>query len=140
MNEVLAEAAEAGQRAAGWVRALAERQAQKRHHVVLARAADAVEQAAGREVVPGGAGQLTEELAYDLSADVVTGSPYAEELPELSMGERITLVAVCALAAAMPRTVLGNLERELPALTATMDATVEAVVLSRRRLGDLTES
>ncbi|MEU4588634.1 hypothetical protein AB0F92_42480 [Kitasatospora aureofaciens] len=42
------------------------------------------------------------------------------------MGERIALVAVCALAAAMPRTVLGDLERELPALAATMDAAVTA--------------
>ncbi|MGW2255525.1 hypothetical protein ACWCXH_35960 [Kitasatospora sp. NPDC001660] len=36
-------------------------------------------------------------------------------IPELSMGERIALIAVCALAAAMPRTVLGDLKRELPA-------------------------
>ncbi|MFJ9448381.1 helicase associated domain-containing protein [Kitasatospora sp. NPDC101235] len=34
-----------------------------------------------------------DELAYDLAADVVTGSAVAEGLPELSMGERITLVA-----------------------------------------------
>ncbi|MGW3185484.1 hypothetical protein ACWDD9_40060 [Kitasatospora sp. NPDC001119] len=126
VNEVLAEAGEAGRRAAGWVRGLAERQVEERHRIVLGRAADAIERAAGREVVPGGEGQLDEELAYDLSAGVVTGSPYAEELPELAMGERIALVAVCALAAAMPGTVLGDLERELLALAATMDAAVEA--------------
>ncbi|MEU4303112.1 hypothetical protein [Kitasatospora aureofaciens] len=93
---------------------------------MLERAADAIERAAGREVVPGGDGQLAEELAYDLAAGVVTGSPYAQALADLVMGERITLVAVCALASAMPGTVLGELERELPALVATMDAAVTA--------------
>ncbi|MFJ9448364.1 hypothetical protein ACIRRH_42130 [Kitasatospora sp. NPDC101235] len=128
VNVLLAEAGEVGRVAAGWVRELAARQAQERHRTVLERAADAVERAAGREVVPGGDGQLDEELAYDLAAYVVTGNPYAEALPELAMGERIALVAVCALAAAMPRTVLGDLERELPALAATMDAAVTAVL------------
>ncbi|MGW4890644.1 hypothetical protein ACWEQL_00010 [Kitasatospora sp. NPDC004240] len=85
-------------------------------------AADAVERAAGREVVPGGGGQLDEELAYDLSADVVTGSVVADGLPGLSMGERIALVAVCALAAS----VLGELERELPVLASTMQAATDA--------------
>ncbi|WP_327075501.1 hypothetical protein OG196_42990 (plasmid) [Kitasatospora purpeofusca] len=47
-------------------------------------------------------------------------------MPELSAGERIALVALCALAAAMPRTVLGNLGRELPVLAATMEAAAEA--------------
>ncbi|MFH8385237.1 hypothetical protein ACH4E7_30580 [Kitasatospora sp. NPDC018058] len=108
------------------MRQLAARQAEERNRAVLGRAADAIERAAGREVIPGGDGQPAEELAYDLAADVVTGSPYAQALPELVMGERIALVAVCALAAAMPRTVLGELERELPALAATMDAAVEA--------------
>ncbi|MEU4118903.1 hypothetical protein AB0F71_30975 [Kitasatospora sp. NPDC028055] len=126
VNEVLAEAAEAGRQAAGWVRELAERQPEERHRSVLERAADAVERAAGREVVPGGEGQLDDELAYGLSAGIVTGNPYAEALPELSMGERIALVAVCALAAAMPASVLGELERELPALAVTLDAAVTA--------------
>ncbi|MEU9048620.1 MULTISPECIES: hypothetical protein [unclassified Kitasatospora] len=93
---LLAEAGEAGRVAAGWVRELAARQAEERHRTVLERAAAAVEQAAGREVVPAGEGQLDEELAYDLAAYVVTGSPYAQALPELAMGERIALVAVCA--------------------------------------------
>ncbi|MGW3044651.1 hypothetical protein ACWC9T_32460 [Kitasatospora sp. NPDC001159] len=81
VNELLAEAGEAGRRAAGWVRELAERQPEAGHRTVLERAADAIERAAGREVVPGGDGQLAEELAYDLAAYVVTGSPYAERLP-----------------------------------------------------------
>jgi hypothetical protein len=42
------------------------------------------------------------------------------------VGERIAPAAVRAPAAAMPRTVLGELERELPALAATMDAAVAA--------------
>lgn len=67
VNVLLAEAGEAGRVAAGWVRELAARQAQERHRTVL-------ERAAGREVVPGGDGQLDEELAYDLAAYVVTGS------------------------------------------------------------------
>ncbi|MFF2549263.1 hypothetical protein ACFVUY_42815 [Kitasatospora sp. NPDC058063] len=126
VNGLLAEAGEAGRRAAGWVRDLAGRQAEEAHRTVLGRAADAVEQACGREVVPGGEGQLDEELAYDLGAGVVTGSPLADGLPELAAGERVALAAVCALAAAMPLAVLGDLERELPVLAATMDAAVEA--------------
>ncbi|MFE5586395.1 hypothetical protein [Kitasatospora sp. NPDC056531] len=135
VNELLAEAGEAGRGAAGWVRELAARQAEERHRAVLERAADAIKQTAGREVVPNGDGQLAEELAYDLSADVVTGSPYAQALPELAVGERIALVAACALAAAMmPRTVLGDLERELPALAATMDAAVTAGRTARTQM------
>ncbi|MFF7459683.1 hypothetical protein [Kitasatospora sp. NPDC008115] len=126
VNGLLAEAGEAGRRAAGWVRELAARQTQEAHRTVLGRAADAVEQACGREIVPGGEGQLDEELAYDLGAGVVTGSPLADGLPELTAGERVALAAVCALAAAMPGAVLGELERELPALAATMDAAIEA--------------
>ncbi|MFJ9448250.1 hypothetical protein ACIRRH_41520 [Kitasatospora sp. NPDC101235] len=126
VNVLLAEAGGAGRVAAGWVRELAARQVEERHRRVLERAADAVERAAGREIIPAGEGQLDEELAYDLAASAVTGSPYAQALPELAMGERIALVAVCALAAAMPHTVLGALERKLPTLAATMDAAVKA--------------
>ncbi|MFD4905184.1 hypothetical protein [Kitasatospora purpeofusca] len=126
VNELLAGAGEVGRRAAGWVRELAARQAEAGHRAVLERAADALEQAAGREVVPGGDGQLDEELAYDLGAGVVTGGVLADGLPELSAGERIALVAICALAAAMPSTVLGDLGRELPVLTSTMESAAEA--------------
>ncbi|MEV6973236.1 hypothetical protein [Kitasatospora sp. NPDC093806] len=125
-NGLLAEAGEAGRRAAGWVRELAGWQTVEAHRAVLGRAADAVEQACGREVVPGREGQLDEELAYDLGAGVVTGSPLAAALPELAVGERVALAAVCALAAAMPGAVLGELARELPALAVTMDAAIEA--------------
>ncbi|MGW2539892.1 hypothetical protein ACWC5I_03240 [Kitasatospora sp. NPDC001574] len=43
-------------------------------------------------------------------------------VPDLAMGERIALTAACALAAAMPSSVLGNLERDLRTLAATMEA------------------
>ncbi|WP_404867253.1 hypothetical protein ACI1MP_37135 (plasmid) [Kitasatospora griseola] len=84
--------------------------------MVLERAADAVERACGPEAVPGGRGVLTGELAYDLAADVVTGSCCAEGLPVLSAGERV------ALAAAMPTAVGGDgtPEREVPALAAAV--------------------
>ncbi|MFI6448481.1 hypothetical protein [Kitasatospora sp. NPDC050543] len=136
VNELLADAAQAGRRAAGWVRELAERQPDNAHRVVLYRAAAAVELASGREVVPGGDGQLAEELAYDLAANVVTGSPCAQALPELGAGERVALVAVCTVAAAMPGAVLGELERELPALAATMEAATEAGRAARPNTGD----
>ncbi|MGW4805864.1 hypothetical protein [Kitasatospora sp. NPDC004272] len=126
LNTLVAEAAEAGRRGAGWVRELAGRQVEHGHQLVLARAADAVELACGREAVPGGGGVLTEELAYDLAADVVTGSFTAAGLPVLLPGERVALVAVCAVAAAMPTAVGGDgdPEREVPALVATMDNAV----------------
>lgn len=75
-----------------------------------------------REVVPGGERQLDEELAYDLATGVVTGSPYAEELLRAVDGERIALIAVCAVTAVMPVSVLGEPERELPALAAAVAA------------------
>ncbi|MFE2352494.1 hypothetical protein [Kitasatospora cineracea] len=126
VNVLLAEAAEAGRQGAGWVRELAARQPEQGHRVVLERAADAVERACGREAVPGGGGALTEELAYDLAADVVTGSFTAAGLPVLLPGERVALVAVCAVAAAMPTAVGGDgdPEREVPSLVATMDNAV----------------
>ncbi len=114
VNDLLAEAGEAGRRAAGWVRELAARQSQTGHRTVLERAADAIEQASGREIRPGGEGELDEELRYDLGANVVTGSVVADGMPELSTGERIALVAICALAAAMPATVLNDCGASCP--------------------------
>ncbi|MFE5586096.1 hypothetical protein [Kitasatospora sp. NPDC056531] len=108
VNEVLALAAETGRRAGGWVRELVARQTDEWHRTVVERAADAIEQASGREIVPGGEGPLDEELHYGLTASVVTGSPFADGLPVLEAGERVTLAAVCAVAAAMPGTVLND--------------------------------
>ncbi|WP_406192868.1 hypothetical protein OH807_01720 [Kitasatospora sp. NBC_01560] len=122
MNEELAVAADAGRRAARWVRELAARQAEDGHRAVLERAAAAIEQASGPGIVPGGAGQLDAELRRALAAGVVTGSPHGVELPMLSACERVALAAVCAVAAAMPGSVLSDPERELPALAETMEA------------------
>ncbi|MFI8085303.1 hypothetical protein ACIF6L_31500 [Kitasatospora sp. NPDC086009] len=133
MNEVIAEASEVGRRAAGWVRELARRQSDTGHRTVLERAADAVERASSREIVPGGDGELDEELRYDLGAGIITGSVLTATMPELTTGERIALVAVCALAAAMPGTVLNDLGRELPALGSTMRAAVEAGIAAGPR-------
>ncbi|MEK2491049.1 hypothetical protein WN990_15955 [Kitasatospora purpeofusca] len=90
------------------MRELAARPSQAGHRAVPERAADAIEQAAGREILPGGDGQVDEELAYDLWAGAVTGSVLPDALPELPAGERI---AVCAIAAAMPGTVLAGRRR-----------------------------
>ncbi|MFE7530047.1 hypothetical protein ACFU7Y_30675 [Kitasatospora sp. NPDC057542] len=54
--------------------------------------------------VPGGEGQPDEGPAYDLGAGVVTGSPFAEALPEPAVGERV------APAAAMPGEVPGEVD------------------------------
>ncbi|MFF7993375.1 hypothetical protein ACFZDG_26710 [Kitasatospora xanthocidica] len=121
VNEVLALAAETGRRAAGWVRELAVRQTDEGHRRVLERAAGAIEQTSGREIVPGGEGQLDGDLRYDLAAGLVAGNPYAGALPVLDAGERVALAAVCALVAAMPVTVLNDPARELPALCAVID-------------------
>ncbi|GAA2097540.1 hypothetical protein GCM10009759_27740 [Kitasatospora saccharophila] len=101
---------------------LAQRQADWRHRIVLKRAAAAIGRASGREVVPGRHGELAEELAHDLAADVITGSTCAPGLPELTVRERAALVAVCALAAVMPAAVLGDVKYKIPPLASAMDA------------------
>ncbi|MFE2729288.1 hypothetical protein [Kitasatospora sp. NPDC059327] len=116
VREALALAVDAGEAAAAWVRELAARQSDENHALVLGRAADAIVQASAHEVIPGGDGRLVEELRYHLAADVLLGATRTATLPELRAVERLALVAVCALAAAMPGCVLGDLERELPIL------------------------
>lgn len=129
MDGVLASAAETGRRAAGWVRVLAGRQTDGRHRMRLERAAAAIAQTSGREIVPGSEGVLTEELRYDLAGDVVAGHPRGAGPLGLQAGERVVLAAVCALVAAMPATVLGDPVRELPALCAAVD---DALALAER--------
>lgn len=119
-------AAAAGEAAAGWVRGLAGRQDDQGHARVLERAADAIERASGREIVPGGDGHLVEELRHALAADVLLGAARSGTLPELHPRERGALVAVCALAAAMPGCVLGDLERELGVLAGELERSAEA--------------
>ncbi|MEU9131843.1 hypothetical protein AB0D08_27685 [Kitasatospora sp. NPDC048540] len=78
-------------------------------------------------MIPGGDGQLTEELRYTLAADVVLGASHTTgTLPGLRPGERMPLIAVCALAAAFPSCVLGDLPRELEVLAAELEAATDA--------------
>ncbi|MFE7193959.1 hypothetical protein [Kitasatospora sp. NPDC057541] len=126
-SAALHRAAGAGEAAAGWVRELAGRQGEEDHARLLERAADAIVRASSREIIPGSDGLLTEELRYTLAADVVLGASHTTgTLPELHGGERLALVAVCALAAALPSCVLGDLERELTVLTGELAAATES--------------
>ncbi|MFD5437356.1 hypothetical protein ACFWJ4_35070 [Kitasatospora sp. NPDC127067] len=118
---------DAGEAAAAWVRELAARQGEEEHRRALERAAEAITLASNREVIPGSDGLLSEELRYTLAADVLLGASHTiGTLPELGGGERLALVAVCALAAALPSCVLGDLERELTLLADELDAATTA--------------
>ncbi|MEU3565779.1 hypothetical protein [Kitasatospora sp. NPDC006786] len=117
---------DAGEAAAAWVRELVGRQEDERHALALEHAAAGIERACHREVIPGGDGRLAEELRYSLAADVLLGAAYTGTLPGLAPGERLPLVAVCALAAAMPGCVLGDLPRELTLLADELDAATAA--------------
>ncbi|MGW2542287.1 hypothetical protein ACWC5I_15800 [Kitasatospora sp. NPDC001574] len=109
------------------MRELAGRQGEEEHARALERVADAVVQVSGREIIPGGDGLLAEELRYTLAADVVLGASHTiGSLPELHRGERLALVAVCALAAALPSCVLSDLERELTVLAGELAGVTEA--------------
>ncbi|MFI8085875.1 hypothetical protein ACIF6L_34435 [Kitasatospora sp. NPDC086009] len=120
-------AADAGEAAAAWVRELAGRQCEEDHARLLERVAEAIVQASSREIIPGSDGLLTEYLRYTLAADVVLGASHTTgTLPELHPGERLALVAVCALAAAFPSCVLGDLARELTLLADELAAATEA--------------
>ncbi|KOV13303.1 hypothetical protein ADK60_29860 [Streptomyces sp. XY431] len=93
----------------------------------MERVADAVVRVSGREIVPGSDGLLTEELRYTLAADAVLGASHTTgTLPELHDGERMPLAAVCAIAAALPSCVLGDLAAELTALTGDLATATEA--------------
>ncbi|MFJ6774828.1 hypothetical protein ACIQOV_28380 [Kitasatospora sp. NPDC091257] len=120
-------AAGAGEAAAAWVRELAGHQGEEDHGRLLERVAEAIAQASSREIIPGSNGLLTEELRCTLAADVVLGASHTTgTLPELHAGERMSLIAVCAIAAAMPSCVLGDLARELEVLAAELDAATAA--------------
>ncbi|MEU8927739.1 hypothetical protein AB0D10_43705 [Kitasatospora sp. NPDC048545] len=56
-------------------------------------------------------------------------------MPDLAPGERMPLVAVCALAAAMPSCVLGDLPRELTLLADELDAATAAGRAATRATG-----
>ncbi|MFB7672320.1 hypothetical protein ACFC26_12975 [Kitasatospora purpeofusca] len=123
----LQRAADAGEAAAAWVRELAGRQSEEEHAGLLERAAEAIVRASGREVVPGSDGLLAEELRYTLAADVVLGASHTTGTrPGLHPGERMPLITVCAIAAALPSCVLGDLAAELTALAAELTTATEA--------------
>ncbi|MFJ9846074.1 hypothetical protein ACIRYZ_37680 [Kitasatospora sp. NPDC101155] len=66
-------------------------------------------------------------MRYTLAADVVLGASHTTgTLPELHPGERMPLIAVCALAAAFPSCVLGDLNRELEVLATELQAATAA--------------
>ncbi len=109
------------------MRELAGRQCEEEHGRLLERVAEAIVKASSREIIPGSDGLLTEELRYTLAADVVLGSSHTTgTLPELHDGERMPLIAVCAIAATFPSCVLGDLARELEVLAAEMEAATDA--------------
>ncbi|MET8629776.1 hypothetical protein ABZW30_39650 [Kitasatospora sp. NPDC004669] len=135
---VLHRARDTGEAAAVWVRALAGRQANEPHALVLEHAAEAIERASHQEAVPGGDGELTEELRYSLAAGVLLGATRTATLPGLAPGERIPLVAVCALAAAMPGCVLGDLPRELTLLADELHAATTAGRTARAATNEAT--
>jgi len=119
-------AADAGEAAAVWVRELAGRQGEEEHGRLLERVAEAIVQASSREIIPGSDGLLTEELRYTLAADVVLGSSHTTgTLPDLHPGERMPLIAVCSIAAALPSCVLGDLVRELEVLATELEAATD---------------
>ncbi|MET8703789.1 hypothetical protein ABZW10_33795 [Kitasatospora sp. NPDC004723] len=85
----------------------------------MERAAEAIVRASSREIVPGSDGLPAEDLRYTLAAGVVLGASHTTGTrPELHPGERMPLITVCAIAAAFPSCVLGDLTAELTALTA----------------------
>ncbi|MFD9597370.1 hypothetical protein ACFWA9_32100 [Kitasatospora sp. NPDC059973] len=120
-------AADAGEAAAAWVRELAGHQCEEDHGRLLERVAEAIVQASSREIIPDSDGLLTEELRYTLAAGVVLGASHTTgTLPELHDGERMPLITVCAIAAALPSCVLGDLARELNLLASELAAAIEA--------------
>ncbi|MFK0194516.1 hypothetical protein [Kitasatospora sp. NPDC090308] len=131
-ERALERARQAGQKAARWLREPAGRQAQHAHVQALLNAAEAVEVASGAAVVPGGDGEALDGLYRSwLLAPAVIGPAYNHDadqdrqtLPELSEAERVAAVAVCALAASMPGTVLGYCPPELDTLTSALEAAV----------------
>ncbi|MFD7736649.1 hypothetical protein ACFV6F_40530, partial [Kitasatospora phosalacinea] len=129
-----ARARRTGGQAAAWVRTLAGRQSERAHARALLRTAAALETATGTAVVPGGdGGALDRDSRYHLLASWTIGPVYhygrdAQTLPELTSGERLALVAACALAAAVPGTVASDFVPELDALT---DALADAVRTGR---------
>ncbi|WBP91946.1 hypothetical protein [Kitasatospora cathayae] len=73
------------------------------------------------EIIPGGDGELAEELRYTLDAYVLLGSVQSEHRPELTDGERVALLAVSFTAASAPRVVLNDIAGDLAVLCEAID-------------------
>ncbi|MCX5215834.1 hypothetical protein OG689_42555 [Kitasatospora sp. NBC_00240] len=114
VREVLAEAGAVGERAATWVEALAVRQSDGAHRRVLEMFAGAVRRVLGREIVPGGSGEVSCGLRYRLDAYVVLGAAGTGGVPDLTGAEQLALLAVGAVATTAPSTVVGDVEADLP--------------------------
>ncbi|MFC8454110.1 hypothetical protein [Kitasatospora sp. NPDC057223] len=80
--------------------------------------AGAVRQALGREIVPACDGDIGGELRYALDAYVVLGAASTGTAPDLTTAAHLALVA---LAATAPTTVLNDPERELHALCSVIE-------------------
>ena len=122
VREAIAGAAAVGERAAAWAEALAGRQDDTGHQRVLEMFAAAVRHVLGREILPAGDGEITGELRYALDAYVVLGATSPETAPDLTTAEQLALVAVGAVAATAPSTVLNDLARDLPALCSVIES------------------
>ncbi|MFI6449102.1 hypothetical protein [Kitasatospora sp. NPDC050543] len=79
--------------------------------------ADTIQQVLGREIIPGGAGEIGEEIRYRLDACVIL----AQDRPELTSIEQLALVAVGAITTTAPSTVLNDIAADLPALCDAID-------------------
>ncbi|PBC70922.1 hypothetical protein BX265_5482 [Streptomyces sp. TLI_235] len=118
-------AAEAGGRAAAWVRQLAVRQADPAHARALAETARAIARAGSHGIVLGGE-RLAEEDRRALAGRAVLGAADTAVPPDLYPGERTALLAACTLAAALPSVEADRRAAELRFLAAELAATAAA--------------
>lgn len=114
----LEQAAVTGERAAEWIRGLAGRWPDASRE--LTGLADTLAEVMTR-IDPAGEGEIGAEAHYDLTARLrhTVALPAARE--HLTAAERVTLVAVGAIAADAPVTVLGDFDLALPVLCETID-------------------
>ncbi|MGW4652318.1 hypothetical protein [Kitasatospora sp. NPDC004289] len=114
----LEQAAVAGELAAGWIRSLGGRWPDARRE--LAALADTVAEVMGG-IDPAGEGEVDVEAHYELTVGVrhMVVLPAARQ--HLTAAERVALVAVGAVAADAPITVLGDFDQALPVLCEAID-------------------
>jgi hypothetical protein len=120
-RDALARAAATGTRSADWIHSLAQRQPDPCNQQALHRYADAVEQVLTREIVPGGDGDLAEQLRHTLDALVLRGSTLTTRRPDLTAAERVALLAVGFAALTAPLAAVGDLAGDLEVLCEAID-------------------